>query len=652
MPDYFVDRPRLERLLDDVGTRPLTLVIAPAGSGKTQLLANWVDHSTMPTAWLSLEEMDDDGVELWTAVIAALQAHEPGAGATAAELLTHQAPLTEVVGALLDDLDVDDRTASVLVLDDIHHLTGSAVVQSLVLFVQHLPSWLHVVVAGRRDPDWPLHRMRVRGQLAEVRFAELRLTHGEACTMLSRLAPDLTDDEIESSVIPTEGWAAGVQLAALAARRGSLDEVARPWRHDTQLLTADYVWHEVLAAGDADIVDLLMRLSVVDRFDTALGTSITGHPDVHQVLLRGEAQGLFVYRLRDDWFRIHPLVREAMLDELRRRGAHRELHARAARFLEDAGETVTALEQWLLAERHRDALRLLSARSTQLYDQGREELMARTLEAIPREVGYTDVPAMIDFAVSNMLFSSVNAFVDTVRDVAAHAERSGVDYSPHVDGLQAVASAMSGDWTAGSMYAKRSLAALGDDWWSDPAGRYAWNTVAPRRRPVRAVGRRRRGGARRHARRSARPAARHRAGGHPGHGPRARRSTGRCTARRRRRPPGGRDDDDPARRTGAGRGGRPARPRRSRAGDRRAGRAGGRPRRAAHVRSGGGDAAPRPGRRRRRRPAGRTRRARPRRRRWSRPSRPARTCVSGCTVPGSWWPWRTATSTTRCATPR
>ncbi len=478
MPEYFVNRPRLERLLDDVGTRPLTLVIAPAGSGKTQLLANWVDHGEMPTAWLSLEGMDDNAVELWTAVIAALQALVPDVGRTAAAQLTHEVPLTEVVGALLDDLDADDRTASVLVIDDIHHLRGSAVMQSLVLFLGHLPAWLHVVVAGRGDPDWPLHRMRVRGQLVEVRFADLRLTHGEARKMLSRLVPELSDDEIESSVILTEGWAAGVQLAALAARRGPLDEVARPWRHDTHLLTADYVWHEVLAAGDADIVDVLMRLSVVDRFDTALGTSITGHPDVHQVLLRGEAQGLFVHRLRDDWFRIHPLVREAMLDELRRRGAHRELHARAARFLEDAGETVTALEQWLLAERHRDALRLLSARSTQLYDQGREELMARTLEAIPREVGYSDVPAMIDFAVSNMLFSSVAAFVDTVREVTWHAARSGVDYSPHIDALQAVSSAMSGDWTAGGMYAKRSLAALGDDWWRDPAGRFAWNTVA------------------------------------------------------------------------------------------------------------------------------------------------------------------------------
>ena len=104
--------------------------------------------------------------------------------------------------------------------------------------------------------------------------------------------------------------------------------------------------------------------------------------------------------------------------------------------------------------------------------------MARTLEAIPREVGYSDVPAMIDFAVSNMLFSAVAAFVDTVREVTWHAERSGVDYSPHIDALQAISSAMSGDWTAGGMYAKRSLAALGDDWWRDPAGRFAWNTVA------------------------------------------------------------------------------------------------------------------------------------------------------------------------------
>src|SRR6185312_10684513 len=116
-------------------SRPMTLVVAPAGSGKTQLLSHWVAHHPRPTTWLSLEEMDDDPIGLWTAVIAALQTLAPGAGRTATGLMARRAPLTDVVVAVLDDIDVAEADESVLVLDDIHHLKDPATTESLALFV-------------------------------------------------------------------------------------------------------------------------------------------------------------------------------------------------------------------------------------------------------------------------------------------------------------------------------------------------------------------------------------------------------------------------------------------------------------------------------------------------------------------------------------
>ncbi len=477
VPAYFVVRPRLEAVLSTVVARPLTLVVAPAGSGKTQLLSHWAAHTGLPVAWLSLEEIDDQPAMLWTGVIAALDQLAPASGDVARDLMTGGAPVDEVVSALLDGLENVAVEDAVLVLDDLHHVKDPSSTGSLAVFLQHLPSWLHVVVASRTEPSLPLDRLRVRDQVTEVRFAELRFTHDEARDVLGRLAPDASDEELAISAVSTDGWAAGVQLAALSARYARA-RLAPVGRLETSRLTEDYVWHEVLANGDAEIVDVLLAVSVVDRVSTALAAAITERPDAGELLARGEAQGLFVFRLSPDgWFRIHPLVREQLRSELVRSGRHQVYHERAARWFEGAGETVDALAQWLEAGRQREALRLVAARSTELYDQGREAIIAQTLEAIPREVAATDVPALIDFSVSHIL-GPRDRFVETVRDVVWHADRDEHDHSGSVDALQAISLTMSGDWTAGNDAANRSIATLGRSWWHDPAGRFAWNTAA------------------------------------------------------------------------------------------------------------------------------------------------------------------------------
>lgn len=477
VPDYFVPRPRLDEALATATSRPLTLVIAPAGSGKTQLLSSWASATTHPVAWLSLEEMDDDPVGLWTGMIAALETVVPDVGVTARERVMAQAPISVVVETLLDALDGAGPDPWVLVVDDVHHIKDPSAADSLALFARLLPTWLHLVIAGRTDPPFPLDRWRVGGRVAEIRFPELRFNDAEAKEVLARLAPELSDDELEASARHADGWAAGVQMTALATRSAhtQLAPVALP--PDIHVLAEDYVWHEVLAAGDPEVVDLLVQLSVVDRFNVNLANAIADRQDTRMLLLRGESQGLFVHRLgTDDWFRIHPLVREALHHQLSRSSRHRDCHARAARWFEDAGETVDALDQWLLADRPREALRLLGARSTELYDLGRESVITRALAAIPREAAAADVPALIDFAVSHIL-GPREQFLEVVQEVAWHADRADQDYSPQLHGLQAIALTMAGDWTNGAASARRALDGLGAAWWGDPAGRFAWNTI-------------------------------------------------------------------------------------------------------------------------------------------------------------------------------
>ena len=312
---------------------PLTLVVAPAGSGKTQLLANWVSTTPVPTAWLSLEEMDNDPIELWTGVIAALEVLAPKCGLTVRDLLARTAPIDEVVRVLLHNLEADPAAPSVLVIDDVHFVSCSTSSNALAVFVQHLPPWLHVVMAGRSDPDLPLDRLRVRGQLMELRFAELRFTPPEARLMLERLVPGLSESELDDTASYTDGWAAGVQLTALAARSALVRPSSISLLSEARLLTEDYVGTRCWRAATAMSSTYSCRSPWSIVSTPSLATAITGSTTtLRDLLLRGEAQGLFVHRLG-----IGGLVQDPpagperpLRNELERQSSHRARSPSAA----------------------------------------------------------------------------------------------------------------------------------------------------------------------------------------------------------------------------------------------------------------------------------------------------------------------------------
>jgi LuxR family transcriptional regulator, maltose regulon positive regulatory protein len=483
VPEHHVRRPRLLRLLDETVSAPLTLVVAPAGVGKTVLVSSWAAESSVPTAWLSLDEADRDGRQLWSGVIAALETLRPGCGEAARTLLRRPGPLARVVHQLLDDLEEEADSFRVLVIDDLYLVDDDDAVASLELFLQHLPTWLHVVLLSRREPTLPVDRLQGRGQLGEVHFAELRFSHSEACEMLTRLVPVLSEDQIAATATHAAGWAAGLQLAALSARANRAHRsVEAPGVVAGDLLVDDYVWREVLAAEDVDLVEVLLDVSVADLIDPSLARALTGREDADRLLARAEARGLFVARLGPEgWFAVHSLVRSALLAELRRRSPTRllEQHARAAQWFEDAGEIPAALEHWLLAGRRRDALRLLAIKHTELYDSGRETTIQRTISALPRELATADVESMLEFAWCHMLVDR-RSFLELVDQATWWADRSPPDETlrARLTMLRSIAATVSGDWLEGKALAERAMGSLGDTWWRDPLGRFGWNMVA------------------------------------------------------------------------------------------------------------------------------------------------------------------------------
>jgi LuxR family maltose regulon positive regulatory protein len=479
---HYVRRARLHDLLDDAVGGPLTLVAAPAGAGKTSLLAGWVAETALPAAWLTLDEGDRDPARLWRRVAAALDPLAPGCGAGV--LVT--GPTSETVPtaeALLTDLDGRVGPDAVLVIDDAHLVDDDdLLVGSLARFLQDLPPWLRAVVATRRDPALPLDRLRAQGRLREVRFGELRFTPEEARTLLARLAPDLDAGLLDRVVARAGGWAAALQLAALAARSARASNAAFAPSVDDRDLVEDYVLHELLGGEDPGLVAALADVAVVDGVDPGLARALTGRADAGDLLRRAEARGLLVTRRPGRVsFEVHALVRDALVARAAAQEPERlaERHVRAARWFEGAGEVVTALEHLLAAGRPRDALRLLAASHAELYDTGREPTVLATIAAIPPEVADADLPAMLEYAWCHLLVDR-RRFVELVEKLTWWADTPKTDPTirPRVTMLQSVRATISGRWGDGGMLATQALTTMGDGWWRDPLGRFGWNMVA------------------------------------------------------------------------------------------------------------------------------------------------------------------------------
>lgn len=299
----FVSRPRLLQELDEGLTRDLILICAPAGFGKTALLAEWARRGRRPVAWLSLDAGDNDAARFWRHAVAALDRVRGGTSERIAPLLGPPPPgsFEGLVTVLINDLAAQaDEGEIVLILDDYHLIEAEPVHESLLLLLEHEPAGLHPVIASRADPPLALARLRGRGQLAELRAAELRFTSQEAAELLREaVGTSLPEPAAEMLVERTEGWVAGLQLAGLSLRdRYDVDRFVAAFSGSHRYVL-DYLSEEVLERQPDQVYSFLLETSVLETLSGELCDAVTGRTDGQAMLEAIERSNLFLLALDD-----------------------------------------------------------------------------------------------------------------------------------------------------------------------------------------------------------------------------------------------------------------------------------------------------------------------------------------------------------------
>jgi len=335
--------------------RRLILISAPAGFGKTTLVSEWGAKCKRPIAWLTLDERDNDLVRFLTYLIAALRTLAPKMGEEVLEHLhSAQAPGETLLTALLNEIaEFPEKFA--LVLDDYHVLDSASIDQTLTFLLDHLPPNLSLVITTREDPSLPLARYRARGQLIEIRAADLRFTPQEAGQFLNQMMNlNLSEENVNALELRTEGWIAGLQLAALSMQgREDIGSFVQAFTGSHRFVL-DYLVEEVLRHQSGRTRDFLLQTSILESFCAPLCDGITESDDGKEILDYLEHNNLFLIPLDDLrlWYRYHRLFGEVLQAHLM--GSQPEeadrLHRRASSWYEDNGLRSDSIHHALLAK--------------------------------------------------------------------------------------------------------------------------------------------------------------------------------------------------------------------------------------------------------------------------------------------------------------
>lgn len=387
-----VSRPRLIGRLNAGLDRKLTLIAAPAGFGKTTLLSEWIPQSPRCVTWLSLDEGDNDPARFWAYFIAAVQMLNPEIGLSAQAMLrSPQLPDFEtVLTTLINELAAfPDQFAHVF--DDYHVIENADIDRGLAFMLEHQPPNMHLVINSRADPDLPLSRLRGRGQLVEIRAADLRFTFYEASLFLNRaMGLDLSQESIAALEQRTEGWIAGLQLAALSMQGSAdVDGFIKAFTGSNRYIV-NYLIEEVLNQRPEGTLDFLLQTSILDRMCGPLCEAVTGQADGGGTLRRLERAHLLTIPLDDEgrWYRYHHLFAEVLQARLRQSQPESmaELHGRASDWYE-ANDSVNEAVRHALAAG--DAVRagdLIERERWTLLGRGEANTLRNWLDELPGEV--------------------------------------------------------------------------------------------------------------------------------------------------------------------------------------------------------------------------------------------------------------------------
>jgi LuxR family transcriptional regulator, maltose regulon positive regulatory protein len=421
----FLARPRLTQRLAEGTARELVLICTPAGFGKTTLLADWARGGQRPVAWLSLDEADNDPVRFWRHVAAALDGALPGVAGRIAGLLEGlRSASFQAVATLVNEL-ADSADEVVLVLDDYHLIQAQSVHESLGFLLDHLPASLRLVVASRADPPLPLARLRARGQLAELRERDLRFTPEEAAELLrTAVGPELPEAAVAALGDRTEGWVAGLQLAALSLQgRSDITEFVEGFSGSHRYVL-DYLTEEVLDRQPEPLRAFLLETSVLGRLSGPLCDAVTGRSDSQTLLEQVERANLFLVPLDEvrRWWRYHHLFADLLRARLNQEQPKRvpALHQAAAAWSERHGLVDDAIGHALAAGDAVWAARLIERHFDDLLRRSEDATLHRWLQALPAEV----VRSRPRLCLAQALWAWIGGHLEAVEPLVAEAERA------------------------------------------------------------------------------------------------------------------------------------------------------------------------------------------------------------------------------------
>jgi LuxR family maltose regulon positive regulatory protein len=426
-----IQRPALVERLQNALTHKLTLVSAPAGFGKTTMVALWLANLDIPTAWISLDESDNDGGMFLTYVVSAVEnLQEKYSGLLRNELPSDESGSgTSTLTALINDISQLEKPL-VLVLEDYHLIHEQAVHQAVMFLLNHLPPKIHLVILTRSDPPFPLSRMRGRGELYELRTADLQFTNQEVRRYLTEtLQLTLTNDQIQTLTQRTEGWIVGLQMAGLSLR-GRTELATNQFIHNlssNQAYVLDYLADEVLNIQPAHVQEFLLKTSILEHLTGDLCDRLTGQTGGGELLKQLQADNLFLFPLDqdNDWYRYHLLFSELLRNRLRKQGAsaQADLHQRACDWYMTQGMFDDAISHALAASDYERAVILMENHSLDVIFRGEFTKIKGWLQTLPADVLHSNPLLCITLAWASVQPETLTQSEEMIQ--AAEAKISG-----------------------------------------------------------------------------------------------------------------------------------------------------------------------------------------------------------------------------------
>lgn len=452
-----VARPQLPQRLDEGLTRKLILVSAPAGFGKTTLLANWVEglaaalrlkvedlqgtknelisvnlQASSP-AWLSLDEGDNDPARFWSYLITALQNVDQRIGKNSRAKLNapQTAPLESILTTLINEISSSGRQIA-LVLDDYHLITAPNIHQAMTVLLENLPANLHLVISTRTDPPMPMARLRARDQMIEIRAADLRFSRGEiGFFFVQKTGLKLLEGDVRALESRTEGWVAGLQLAALAIQRQEdVSHFIQNFAGDNRHIV-DYLAQEVLEGLPAEDRDFLLKTSILERMCAPLCEFVTGQKSVQEKLERLEGANLFLTPIDGTrtWYRYHNLFADFLRHQLEATQSEilPELHRRASSWFEAQEFGAQAVEHALAAGDYARAAGLIEDTARATFVLGEYTTLLGWLDALPMEIVQQRARLCLAYAWTSLIAGNLS------------------EVEPHLNALEELINASTGD---------------------------------------------------------------------------------------------------------------------------------------------------------------------------------------------------------------